>query len=90
MKPSAEELETALTEAKRMREQGDDGLHLAKALLNLNYRQRYYDDLLHAVERYFHSGQSEREHTLLIKAIERVRQVDDRSAGLEHEDLGLG
>lgn len=90
MKPSAEELQTALSEAKRMREQGDDGLFIAKALLNLNYRQQYYDALLHAVERYFHSGQGEREHTLLIKALERVRQIDERSSGGGHEDLGLG
>ena len=90
MKPSTEELATALAEAKRMREQGEDNLHLAKALLNLNYRQRYYDDLLHAVERYIQSGQAEREHTLLLKSIAQVRQIDERSAGLEHEDLGLG
>ena len=90
MKPSQEELQMALIEAKRMREQGDDAHHLAKSLLNLNYRQQYYDALLQAVEHYIHSGQAEHEHTVLIKAIEQVRQVDERSAGLEHQDLGLG
>jgi len=90
MKPSTEELATALAEAQRMREHGEDNLHLAKALLNLNYRQRYYDALLHAVECYVRSGQAEHEHTLLLKSIEKVRQIDERSAGREHEDLGLG
>jgi len=90
MKPSAEELQIALAEAGRMRERGDDTSHLAKALLSLNYRQQYYAALLQAVERYFQSGQAEREHTLLLKAIEQLRYIDERSAGREHQDLGLG
>jgi hypothetical protein len=90
MKPDAEELQVALAEARRMREQGEDPFHLAKALLNLNYRQQYYDALRQAVEHYFRSGQTEHEHTLLLKAVEQVHHIDERSAGLEHEDLGLG
>lgn len=90
MKPTEEEFQLALAEAQRMREQGDDAHYLAKALLNLNYRQQHYASLFQAVERYFRSGQAEHEHALLLKAIEQVRQMDERTAGGEHEDLGLG
>lgn len=90
VKPTEEELHIAISEAQRMREQGEDSHYLAKAILNLHYRQQYYDALLQAAERYFRSGHAEREHTLLLKAIEKVHQVDERSAGDEHEDLGLG
>ena len=38
--PTEAELREALAEAARMREQGEDRHHLAKALLNLEYRNR--------------------------------------------------
>ena len=90
MTPTAEELQIAIAEAQRMREQGDDEFHLAKALLNLHYRQQHYDALRQAVEHYFRSGQAEREHTLLLKALEQVKQMEEHTAGGDHEDLGLG
>ena len=90
MKPTAEELNVALAEAQRMREQGEDNFHLAKSLLNLNYRQQHYDVLFQAVEHYLRSGQAEQEHAQLLKALEQVRQMDERMAGGAHEDLGLG
>ena len=89
MKPTPEEMGIALTEAKRLREQRQDSHYIGKALLNLDYRQRYYDTLLQAAERYIRSGHAEQEHSRLIKAIEQVRQMNERSAGEESEDLGL-
>jgi hypothetical protein len=89
MKPTPEEMDIALTEAKRLREQHEDNCFLGKALLNLNYRQQHYDTLLQAVERYIHSGHAEHEHTRLLKAVEQVRQMNERAAGEAHEDLGL-
>lgn len=88
-KPTSQELEEALQEAKRMREQGDDPHHVAKALLNMNYQRGFLDEVLHAAENYLQSGMAEREHTLLVKAIEKAREVDDQGAHRERPALGL-
>ena len=88
-KPTENELTAALNEAKRMREQGDDPHFVAKALLSLNYRQGYLLEVLHAAENYLHSGMAEHEHTLLLKAVEKVRELDDRGDHREAPMLGL-
>ena len=87
-KPTAEELETALQEAARLREQGEDEHYLGKALLNHNYRLELYQDLLVAARRYLHSGEASRAHQNLVRAVERVERADQsgedpgHSAGL--------
>jgi hypothetical protein len=88
-KPTEEELERALEEAKRMREQGEDPHFIAKALLNLNYQNEFLIKVMRAVENYLHSGMAEREHAQLIKAIEKAREVDDLGAHRERPSLGL-
>lgn len=88
-KPTEEELADALKEAQRMREQGDDPHHVAKALLNINYQNSFLSDVLKAAENYLHSGMAEREHTLLLKAIEKARGVDDLGAHRERPTMGL-
>ena len=88
-KPTAEELSHALQEAQRMREQGEDPHHVAKALLNLNYQTDFLLGVLTAAEAYLKSGLAETEHTRLIKAIENARAVDDLGAHRERPSLGL-
>lgn len=88
-KPTEEELQKALQIATRMRETDQDPYFLAKSLLNHNYRLGYLEEVLHAVERYLHSGLAEREHTLLVKAIQKAKAADERTAGGEHIDIGL-
>ena len=88
-KPTRQEFEEALEEAKRMREQGADPHHVAKALLNMNYQRGFLAEVLHAAENYLQSGMAEREHTLLVKAIEKAREVDDQGAHRERPALGL-
>jgi hypothetical protein len=88
-KPSEEELKTALTEAARMREQGDDPLFLAKSLLNLNYRLKHLEHLRKAAEGYLHSGLAEHNHALLIRAIDACRQAETRGGPEEGEDPWL-
>ncbi len=88
-KPTEEELEAALKEAQRMREQGEDPHHVAKALLNLDYRNGFLKSVLSAAENYLNSGMAEREHTQLIKAIEKARAADDLGAHRERPALGL-
>ena len=88
-KPTPEELEHALEKAKTMREIGDDPDFVAKSLLNCHFQATYLEQVLHAAEHYINSGLGESEHTRLIQAINKAREIDDKSAKLNHEDLGL-
>lgn len=88
-KPTEEEFEEALEEVKRMREQGDDPHHVAKALLNLNYQNGFLLSVLRAAENYLQSGMAEREHTQLVRTIEKARSVDDLGSHRERPALGL-
>jgi hypothetical protein len=88
-KPTQRELDEALQEAKRMREQGEDMHHLAKTLLNLNYQNDFLLKVLRAAENYLQSGMAETEHMQLVKAIEKARTVDDLGAHRERPALGL-
>jgi hypothetical protein len=88
-KPSKQELAMALEQARYLRESGEDSHFLGKALLNCNYQMRYLLDVFHAAELYFQSGMSEIEHTRLLKAIEKARQIDDYTSHREHTELGL-
>ena len=87
-KPTVEELKQALAEAARMREQGEDPHHVAKALLNLNYRFRYLEDVLTAAEHYLR-GQGEHDHARLVRAIEHYHEADARSSGHDEESNWL-
>jgi len=83
-KPTEEELNTALAEAARMREQGEDPCFVAKSLLNLNYRLGHLEHVLQAAERYLHSGLAEHNHAELIKSIETFKRADAR--GTQEQD----
>lgn len=89
-KPSHEEMESALEAAKHMRETGTDPDFIAKSLLNCHYQSSYLQQVLTAAEHYMNSGMGEREHTRLVLAIKKVREIDERSAKQSHHELGLG
>jgi len=92
-KPTEEELQQALAVAKYMRESGQDPYCLAKALLNLNYRVGYLEQVMQAAVSYLRSGLAEREHTRLVHAIEAVKRVEARDQsddGAAAGVLGLG
>lgn len=73
--PTPEELKIALTEATRLREQGKDHYFLGKALLNLNFRIGFLEDVLDKADLYLHSGEGAFEHSELVKSIERAREA---------------
>lgn len=73
--PTGEELETALREAARLRESGEDDHYLGKTLLNHNYRLELMQEVVSAARRYLHSGESSRAHAELEKAISRVEKA---------------
>lgn len=74
-KPTSEELDTALAEAARLRERGEDSHYLGKVLLNHNYRLGLYEDVLAAAKRYLHSGGGSRAHQELTRAIEKAEAM---------------
>ncbi|MDH5471374.1 MAG: hypothetical protein OEY87_00535 [Gammaproteobacteria bacterium] len=88
-KPSDSELKTALTKAINMKEQGEDEFFLAKTLINHHYRIRYLEDLLVIADRYMNHGMAEHERMGLLRAIEKAKQAEQRTAGNEHDDFGL-
>lgn len=87
--PTTEEMKEALAEAGRMREQGDDPHHVAKALLNLNYRVKILERVLEAAELFYRSGHAVTEDQNLKKAIADARAAIERSGAIEHERFGL-
>jgi len=88
-KPSEQELNTALDQARKMRETGMDPAYLAKTLLSHHYRLGLMEEVFAALERYLHSGQAEEEHRHLLKAVEKVRQAEDRTAKVHPDKFGL-
>ena len=74
-KPTKEQLDTALRHATMLREQGEDIFYMAKCLLNLNYRMKFYEDVLDKADIYLHSGAGAVEHAALVNAIKLARQV---------------
>ena len=81
-RPTQEELAQALAEAARMREQGEDEHHVAKALLNHDYRLKMLEQLYQAIEHYIRSGQSDIEHGKLMKILDKIRS-EERHPGLD-------
>ena len=72
-----------------MRERGEDPCYVAKALLNCHYQSGFLREVLQAAQEYLRSGQTETGHTRLVRAIEKVRQVEDRDSHTEQPSLGL-
>jgi DNA repair protein RadC len=87
--PTKEELDIALNEAARMREQGDDPCHLGKVLLNHNYRIELLEKVLQAAELYLHSGQGSHEHSQLLRAIEVAKKSASDAESHDVLDYGL-
>lgn len=87
--PTDEELREALRHAAGMREHGKDPHHVAKSLLNLNYRLKQLEKVMHAAELFLNSGLAVQEHQRLEKAIEEARRAIDRTGVIEHERLDL-
>ncbi len=86
-KPTEEELRRALEAAGKMRELGKDPYHVAKALLNANYRLRLMEKVLKAADRFVAQGQSVQAHRDLVSAIREAKAADARSEGRDAEPL---
>ena len=90
MKPTAAELEQAVTEALRMHAAAEDPHALAKSVLYLSRRFETLEKVRRAADLYTHFGLPEKEHAELLRALEEDRRVEAEERGSEGEDLGLG
>lgn len=87
-RPSPEDVAEALAEAGRMREHDEDPHHVAKTLLNHNYRIQLMEAVHDAAKHYLRSGNGPHEHTVLMKAIEKADEAN-RRLGEDTESIGL-
>jgi hypothetical protein len=90
MKPTDNEVETAIVAAEAMRESGADEHHVAKTLLYQYQRLQDLEKIREAAENYLHFGQEEPQHAQLVLVIEAARKTERQVTRAEEEDLGLG
>ncbi|MCK4706908.1 MAG: hypothetical protein KAT90_15645 [Gammaproteobacteria bacterium] len=88
-KPSDNEVDSAIKMAIQMRENQMDPFFVAKTLLSHNYRIKYLEEVLKAAERYINMGMAERQHTALLKAIEKANDAESHTAQQEREVFGI-
>ena len=88
-KPSDAELKTALRRAMIMKEKGQDDEFLAKSLLNHHYRLPFLLDVLFTADLYLNHGMADRDHTNLLRLIEKAKTAEEQTAKIEHYDFGL-
>lgn len=87
--PTKEELDTAIEEVIRMRESGEDPHHIAKVLLHHHWVIEQLEKVVKAADLYLHSGHGSREHTMLVKAIEKAKNANRESTDREPGEYGL-
>ncbi len=88
-KPTDAELATAIRAAIEMKEHDDDPHFIARSLLNLQFRMRFYEELLKLADLYLNHGQSESDHMQLLRHINKLKEIELRSAKMDIEDFGL-
>ncbi len=88
-RPTAEELETALTMAAQMRDKNIDPFFVAKSLLSEHYRAKCMHEVLLAADRYLNMGMSESERTRLKRAIEKAKDAEAFTASAARSNFGL-
>ena len=88
-KPSEEELRESIKMAGQMIEKKLDPFGIAKTLLNHNYRIGYLEEVFKAADRYLNMGMSDRERTVLLRAIEKAKESEARTAKENVNSFGL-
>lgn len=74
------QIEKALAEAEKLRDSDDDSC-LGHYALYLHERNQHLEEVYKHVYHYLHSGQAAREHSMLLRAIEKAEK-----AAHPHED----
>lgn len=89
MKPTENELATALQTAEGMRDRGEDPDHLAKVLLYLHRRDLMLERVLDHLELFLRFGLPVEEHMKLVRLVEEAKIQEAREQGGEPGKLGL-
>ncbi len=89
-KPTEIELQQAIAAAIAMRESGHDHDHVAKALLNLNYRMQKMERLMEATKRYLHAGQSATDHRTLLHTLSEAEKANAETETEDDPGFGSG
>ena len=79
-KPLPEQIETALAAATQLRMKEDPDA-LGHYLMYLHERNKHLEEIYSHVHHYLHSGMAAREHSMLLRAIEKAEK-----AAHPHED----
>ncbi|MES9962114.1 MAG: hypothetical protein ABW116_01095 [Candidatus Sedimenticola sp. 20ELBAFRAG] len=89
MKPTVEEMETALEAARRMRDADVDAHHIARCLIYLQDRNVLLEEMLTRVERFLQFGLPEEEHSKIQRLVNKMREMERRESGVDELDYGL-
>jgi CBS domain-containing protein len=79
LKPTPDQLATALRAAESMYVEGHDPNFVGKALLYLDQRRAYLEKVLSLADRYLTAGQDEHNHALLLKAVLAAKSAEEHA-----------
>jgi CBS domain-containing protein len=79
LKPTPEQLATALRAAESMYVGGRDSGFVGKTLLYLDQRRAYLEKVLALADRYLTAGQDEHNHALLLKAVLAAKRAEEHA-----------
>lgn len=80
-KPTAGEYAVAMQVAELLHVEARDPKHLGKAMLYLDQRRGYLEQVLERADRFLVAGQDEHNHALLLKAILAAKLAEERATG---------
>ena len=78
MRPTEEQIETALDAAERMWVHGLDPHHMARVLRHRHERNAILEEILRRIDHMLRYGMSEQETTRLRRMVTRLRDDDQR------------
>ncbi|MCG8428971.1 MAG: hypothetical protein MI754_16570 [Chromatiales bacterium] len=89
MRPSKEQMTSALNEANRMRIADDDPQALAKCFLYLQQRNHSLEEIFKHLEYFLEFGMPAEEHAKLLRLVEGIREQDLSERGGNEARFGL-
>jgi len=89
MKPNESQIRQALEHAKQIYGHGEDKYYIAQTLLYFNHRLEKLEKVHEAASQYLKFGQDEHEHSVLLLAVEAVREQEAHEKLDDQHDFGL-
>ena len=89
MKPTEIEMNAAVSEAERLRIEGDDPHFLGRSLLYLHHRNELLEAVAEHAELFLRFGLPEDEHAKLRLLLDKLEDETRHDEGLDPETFGL-